>query len=869
MLPSGLFPFWFWNTAMDAERIRAQLDAFAAGGCSGALIHPRQGYPGAYLSARWRELVGLACREGATRGLAIGACDEFPYPSGNAGGLPVLGRPERWATELVHREFVAEGGPVTWDLPAGAVLACAAFPLTTAGVTWSTRRDLAGDVGVRFRQETYREAERDLSAYNGRRYFACDPAPCLETVLPPGRWLLTAAVQTVALHRKYVGAAADTLDAEAMGAVLAATLPGYEGIPLRALFVDEIEPAAWSRHLPGWFREATGEDLAPLLPALVRADHPRAAEVRSALDAIRRARFAAAFLVPLRAWCRTHGATLCEERGLHRLDDAGADIPGCDPGHTRAGAARHDLLGTELRRNARAAAAAARGGPALCEFGHSLGWGATLEDLRLLADGLQLHGITHLIAHAAFASTAALRKHDAPPSFFIQQPWWHLHRRLAERVALIQGAFAGTRAEPEVIVPPGTSEDDQHRLMAGGWEWTFADDSAPIDPKQLPTPRHAPWWDVPGVERTVRCGPSGEVALLVNHGRVAAVVRLPAGWRPLALDGAAPEAVGDGWRLEPAQALLAACGSLPLPDGAAVPHVRPAWPARWTITAPAGNLLRLGAWTLEIAGRTAETRHFPLSEQLRRTGLAIVPDLDPGFGTPARLALAPTTCTYRTRFTLCAPLPLALLREPEALVDPGWSIQVNDGPLLGGADGWTPAAGLPGEALGRDITPWLRTGENEITVRCTTARPDGGLRDPLYLHGAGAVWEGNVIGTPVTEAPWGDLAASGLPTAAGTVEWSADLDLPASPPGPLIALALPELPPDACEAALDDGPWQAVAWAPRRMLLPPWTPGRHRLRIRQHLPPGRCFHGEGWDLGGHRTVPVRFAPQPVPEACRS
>lgn len=337
----GIHPFWFWNTAMDEARIDAQLQALAAGGCRGALIHPRQGYPGGYLSARWRELVAHAVRRGAQLGLEIGACDEFPYPSGNAGGLAGLGHPERWACDLQQRALECDGGAVAWGLPPGAVLDCAAFPLRDGVVVWSARRDLADDVGVAFRQETYRESDRDLSAYNGRRFFACDPAPRLETTLPAGRWLLVASVQSVDVNHKYVGPWADTLDPAAMQAVVEVTCHRYAGIPLAALFVDEIEAARWSRHLPGWYRERHGEDLPPLLPALLRQDHPRAGEIRARVDAIRSERFRIAFLDPMRAWCRANHVLLCEERGLHRLAEAGADIPGCDPGHTRVGAQPH------------------------------------------------------------------------------------------------------------------------------------------------------------------------------------------------------------------------------------------------------------------------------------------------------------------------------------------------------------------------------------------------------------------------------------------------------------------------------------------------------------------------------------------------
>lgn len=848
MLTPGIHPFWFWNTAIDEALIRRQVRALADGGCRGALISARQGFPGAYLSARWRELVAVACREGAALGLEMGVADEFPYPSGNAGGLAVLGRPEHWATGLTQRSLVSDGGAVAWDLPAGAVLDCAAFPLAGEAVDWSARRELGAEVGVVFRQETYRETDRDLSAYNGRRYFACDPAPRLETVLPSGRWLLVASLQTVALHHKYVGPSADTLDPAAMAAFITATHRRYEGVPLRALFVDEICAATWSRHLPAWYREQTGADLAPLLPALLRDDHPQAATVRATVERIREQRFRTAFLDPVRAWCRLHQVTLCEERPTRRLADAGADLPGCDPGHTRVGAPRHDLLGTELRRNARAAGSAGAGA-ALCECGHSLGWGATLEDLRAIVDGLLLHGITHIVPHAAFASTAALRKHDAPPSFFVQQSWWHLHRLLATRTEAVLAALAGSAPETELLVPPGTSEEVQHLLMERGYEWAFADAAPACDPARLPPPRQAPW-SGPAVHRRLH----RSTALLINQSRAAATVHLPAGWQPLALDGAAPEAVAGGWRLEPAQAMLAAAGA-PVPP--ALPHHDLAWPERWRVRALGGNLLRLGDWRLEIAGQTAATSHFPLSEQLRRTGLRFAPAIDPGFGTPTSFALPALVCRYETSVQLAQAMPLRLLMEAETLVEPGWSIVINDGPPLTQAD-FAACAGLCEPALGCAIGAWLRPGANRIVVTAPARRADGGLRNPLYLHGDMAVLPDRALAPAIGEAGWGDLAGAGLPFACGTLEWEADISLTAAS-GPA-ALRLPRLAVDAYEVALDDGPWLAVPWAPRRVVLPAgWSAGRHRLRIRQHLPLSGCFHGEGWDAAAHRVVPC--APQ--------
>ena len=130
------------------------------------------------------------------------------------------------------------------------------------------------------------------------------------------------------------------------------------------------------------------------------------------------------------------------------------DIPGCEPGHTKAGAPL-DLLGPHLRQNAKATASVAyfygKEG-SLDECYHSLGWSGTLQDAKLMADGQLLAGITYLVPHGFFYSTHALRKHDAPPTFFFQTPYWPLFGQLAEHVDRIGRLFEGTHIDAQILV---------------------------------------------------------------------------------------------------------------------------------------------------------------------------------------------------------------------------------------------------------------------------------------------------------------------------------------------------------------------------------------------------------------------------------
>ena len=54
--------------------------------------------------------------------------------------------------------------------------------------------------------------------------------------------------------------------------------------------------------------------------------------------------------------------------------------------------------------------------------------------------------------HGFFYSTHALRKHDAPPTFFFQAPYWPLFGKLAEHVDRIGRLFEGTHIDAQILV---------------------------------------------------------------------------------------------------------------------------------------------------------------------------------------------------------------------------------------------------------------------------------------------------------------------------------------------------------------------------------------------------------------------------------
>jgi hypothetical protein len=488
----GWYPFWFWNDRLSANEIRWQIGQMKQQGLRGFVLSPRQGLQQPYLSDAFFDLVQVAIDAAIEHGLVVHLYDELPYPSGPAGGEVLLGNPQFFATELVQKAFELEGS-VRIELPRGRILNCVAVPLVDGHPQWDQQKDLSSAVGVVLSEDSYQEV--GLTSYNRKRYFSNVAVPTLETVLPPGRHRVFVSAQVTVTGHKYYDNFVDVLNPAAVREFLrvtheryAARFSKYLGNAIHSIFTDETTPT-WSACLPGEFQQRMGYDLLPLLPALHDVRHPEHPRVKADLHRLKYELFVESFEKPVADWCRAHGIAYWAEKPLLRLSQLQySNVPGCDAGHVKAGVPL-DLVSRELRMNPRAAASAAYfygKSAALCECYHSLGWGATLQDLKRLADGLLLHGINCFVPHAFFYSTHNLRKHDAPPSMFFQMPYWKFFGQMVTETEKVLQAFAGTHIDARVLIvdpSPGVPTvaqlesfaRAQHLLLANHVDYLIAD----------------------------------------------------------------------------------------------------------------------------------------------------------------------------------------------------------------------------------------------------------------------------------------------------------------------------------------------------------------------------------------------------------
>ena len=457
--PTGFYPFWFWNDTLSADEIEWQVREMADQGIRGFFIHPRQGLGQPYLSERFLEMVDVAVGAAEAHGLSVHLYDEYPYPSGIAGEEVVLGSPEFYATRLLQRTVDLCGEHVRLELPRGKILACQAYRLRDGRVDWDGGLDLRRCVGMVLSRASY--IETGLTAYNRKRFFASEPVPVLEAELPLGQHRLFVSVQAEVDHHKYWDHYVDVLDPGAVGRFIELTHERYRlrygkrfGKTILSVFTDEVCPH-WSARVPGAFEEAYGYDLCAMLPALQDESHPEHLRVLADLNRLVYRMFCESFEEPVSEWCRESGLAYTGEKPSLRMSQLRyMDVPGCEPGHTKVGAPL-DLMQPRPRGNAKATASAAyfygKMG-SLCECYHSTGWSATLQDAKFIADALLLMGIRYLVPHGFFYSTHGLRKHDAPPTFFFQMPFWPFFGELSAWVDRVGELLEGTHIDAEVLV---------------------------------------------------------------------------------------------------------------------------------------------------------------------------------------------------------------------------------------------------------------------------------------------------------------------------------------------------------------------------------------------------------------------------------
>lgn len=466
-------PFWFWNGHITKEEIRRQIREMAEKGLGGMFICARQGMTVPYLSKEWFDLVEYACKESREQGLEAWLYDEYPYPSGMSGGEVLLEHPEAEHMVLSHKMLEAESGQeICEDLGWSRILFAKAFPADENGtVRWDEGMELKNCVGNLQTEKIYQQT--GLTKYNKKRFFSYHPAKLLKTVLPEhphgSSWRIEIYMEMAMGDFKYYGGFFDPCNKEAVKTFIDTTHERYKaavgdqfGITVHGMFSDEVgllSPIPWSRRLPEEFEKRRGYSLLEVLPAIHDPSIPHADRIRYDLYQTAHEVFRESYHQQVSEWCRkNHLQYATEVPSMRHSTQRFSDIPGGDTAHEKLGKSLewiYDEYLPNYRSNAKAVSSLARQlgkDYAMIESFHSVGWTMTLQDAKWMIDRLGSSGINLYNFHAFYYTIQDITKHDAPPSQFLQNPYWRHYRKLADYVGRMGVMVTNTQAQISIAV---------------------------------------------------------------------------------------------------------------------------------------------------------------------------------------------------------------------------------------------------------------------------------------------------------------------------------------------------------------------------------------------------------------------------------
>lgn len=490
-----IHPFWFWNGEMEEAEIVRQLEEMADKGVGGVFICARQGLTVPYLSQAWFDKVRMAVAKAKELGMQVWLYDEYPYPSGIAGGEVVLEHPDAKHVTLEHAGTRARGGELCrLELPWGRILYAKASPLDDNGrPEWERAVELRDYIGNMQADPLFQKT--GLTAYTQKRFFTYRTVYRLEWNVPPGEWEIAVFQEKEIEDFKYYGTFVDPCHREAMASFIRLTHERYArelgdefGKTVKGMFTDEIGLLGripWSPRLAAEFRRLHGYELCDCLPALIDASAADAAKVRYDYYQTVHLLLREAYHKQVHDWCEENGIDyVAEVPAVRMATQKFSHVPGGDSAHEKLGRSLRWILEqymTKMRANPRMVSSLGRQlgrTRNLIECFHSVGWSMTLQDAKWMIDRMAAMGTNFFNFHAFYYTMDGLAKHDAPPSQFFQNPYWEHFRALGDYTGRISYLMSEGRADNRIaLLDPTTSLWTQMGNPFHGFSYGGADEA--------------------------------------------------------------------------------------------------------------------------------------------------------------------------------------------------------------------------------------------------------------------------------------------------------------------------------------------------------------------------------------------------------
>ena len=414
-------PFWALNADLEDEELIRQIRAMRDGGMGGFFMHSRVGLITPYLSQEWMDRIRTCVEEARRLDMKAWLYDEDRYPSGPAGGI-VPNQSKEYRNKALRMERI----------PA----------------------------------DQYEPRE------NGLKVFAADGEESFEDVTGKtpdelkslGRELVVfSMVYAADSPRMNKSCYIDTRNPDAVQAFIESTYEAYKkefagdfGGVVPGIFTDEPQgstngcpgPAVpWTNTFPEHFHEKKSYDILDRLPALFY-DVPGYEKVRLDYWDLMTRLFGEVCMKRIYDWCEENNLELTGHYWEHEFPNpthTGSamphyeyeQIPGIDMLFNQYELRRPNggtmQFGNNMIVKEVASVAHQLGRPrVMSETYAGCGWDFRFDDQKRIGDWEYVLGVNFLCQHLSMYAMKGCRKHDYPPSFLTQSPWWKCYHTLGD-----------------------------------------------------------------------------------------------------------------------------------------------------------------------------------------------------------------------------------------------------------------------------------------------------------------------------------------------------------------------------------------------------------------------------------------------------
>ncbi len=441
-------PFWAWNSKLDGDELKWQIDVFREMGFGGFHMHVRTGLATPYLSDEYMDRVRDCVEHARENKMLAWLYDEDRWPSGSAGGLVTEDvQYRKRALLFTTNPYMIEENPprslrANNYCAGGKIIGRYDVQLGSDGTLAAYRRLADGETAEGTEWFAQIALARPITWYNNQTYINTLDRRAVERFIE-------------VTHERY-----RAHFAKDFGGLIPAIFSDEPQFPRKSTLPfpnsrnDVTLP--WIEDLEQTFFAAYGDSLLDHLPELIwELPDGKCSLTRYRYHDLVAERFASAFADTIGNWCQKNGLMLTG----HVLDEPTLESQTGALGEAMRSYRSFTLPGIDMLcsyyeyTTAKQAQSAARqyGRPGvMSELYGVTGWDFDFRGHKLQGDWQAALGVTVRVPHLSWVSMAGWAKRDYPASIHYQSPWYREYAYVEDHFARINTAM--TRGKPIVRV---------------------------------------------------------------------------------------------------------------------------------------------------------------------------------------------------------------------------------------------------------------------------------------------------------------------------------------------------------------------------------------------------------------------------------